>query len=64
MAYSERYVTNRILEQCLDLQYLRATQNNPVGLYDCAGLGNSGAKDKGINWPLKDVPATSRFFRF
>ncbi|KAF2870914.1 hypothetical protein BDV95DRAFT_496133 [Massariosphaeria phaeospora] len=51
-------------QQCLDLQYLRATQNNPVGLYNCAGLGNTGAKDKGINWPLKDVPATSRFFRY
>ena len=40
------------IEECLDLQYLRATQNNPVGLYACAGLGNTGAKDKGINWPL------------
>ncbi|KAL6703414.1 hypothetical protein ACN47E_009673 [Coniothyrium glycines] len=42
-------------QQCLDLQYLRATQNNPVGLYNCAGLGNTGAKDKGINWPLVDA---------
>jgi hypothetical protein len=39
-------------EECLDLQYMRATQNNPVGIYACAGLQNSGAKDKGINWPL------------
>jgi hypothetical protein len=55
--------TDLITEQCLDLQYMRATQNNPVGLYNCAGLGNTGAKDKGINWPLKDVPARSRVFR-
>ncbi|KAF2010707.1 carbohydrate-binding module family 13 protein [Aaosphaeria arxii CBS 175.79] len=39
-------------QQCIDLQYMRATPNNPVGLYACAGLGNTGAKDKGINWPL------------
>lgn len=39
-------------EECLDLQYMRATANNPVGMYSCAGLGNIGAKDKGINWPL------------
>jgi len=45
-------------EECIDLQYLRATQNNPVGLYACAGLQNSGAKDKGINWPLVNVTAT------
>lgn len=44
-------------EQCLDLQYLRATANNPVGLYSCAGLGNTGAADKGINWPLLNVTA-------
>ncbi|EMD92194.1 hypothetical protein COCC4DRAFT_57750 [Bipolaris maydis ATCC 48331] len=42
-------------KQCLDLQYIRAVENNPVGMYNCAGLGNSGAKDKGINWPLKDA---------
>ncbi|KAF2845032.1 carbohydrate-binding module family 13 protein [Plenodomus tracheiphilus IPT5] len=42
-------------QQCLDLQYLRATQNNPVGLYNCAGLGNTGAADKGINWPLQNA---------
>ncbi|CAN9227217.1 unnamed protein product [Alternaria sp. RS040] len=42
-------------QQCVDLQYLRATQNNPVGLYNCAGLGNTGAADKGINWPLKNA---------
>ncbi|KAK4199179.1 hypothetical protein QBC40DRAFT_176856 [Triangularia verruculosa] len=39
-------------EQCIDLVYMRATPNNAVGLYTCAGLGNTGAKDKGINWPL------------
>ncbi|PVH97333.1 carbohydrate-binding module family 13 protein [Periconia macrospinosa] len=42
-------------QECLDLQYMQAKQNNPVGLYACAGLGNTGAKDKGINWPLVDV---------
>lgn len=31
---------------------MRATPGNPVGLFTCAGLGNTGAKDKGINWPL------------
>jgi hypothetical protein len=45
-----------VTEECLDLQYMRATQNNPVGMYSCAGLGNIGAKDKGINWPLVSVP--------
>ncbi|PVH70059.1 carbohydrate-binding module family 13 protein [Cadophora sp. DSE1049] len=45
-------------QQCLDLQYLRATANNPVGLYTCAGLGNTGAADKGINWPLLNATAT------
>ncbi|KAF2463073.1 uncharacterized protein BDR25DRAFT_329913 [Lindgomyces ingoldianus] len=39
-------------QECIDLQYMKATANNPVGLYSCAGLGNTGAKDKGINWPL------------
>ncbi|KAK0667834.1 hypothetical protein QBC41DRAFT_227589 [Cercophora samala] len=39
-------------QQCIDLVYMRATPNNAVGLYTCAGLGNTGAKDKGINWPL------------
>ncbi|KAI0022140.1 hypothetical protein F4780DRAFT_777853 [Xylariomycetidae sp. FL0641] len=42
-------------QECIDLQYMRATANNPVGLYSCAGLGNTGAADKGINWPLVDV---------
>ncbi|KAI0171965.1 carbohydrate-binding module family 13 protein [Hypoxylon sp. FL1284] len=42
-------------QECLDLQYMRATENNPVGLYNCAGLGNVGAADKGINWPLTDA---------
>lgn len=42
-------------EECIDLQYMRATANNPVGLYSCAGLGNIGAADKGINWPLVNV---------
>ncbi|KAL1890432.1 hypothetical protein Sste5346_008259 [Sporothrix stenoceras] len=39
-------------QECIDLQYMRATANNPVGLYSCAGLNNAGAADKGINWPL------------
>ncbi|KAI1081508.1 hypothetical protein F5B20DRAFT_536246 [Whalleya microplaca] len=42
-------------QECLDLQYMRATENNPVGLYSCAGLGNIGAADKGINWPLTNA---------
>ncbi|KAK0719896.1 ricin B lectin domain-containing protein [Lasiosphaeris hirsuta] len=42
-------------QQCIDLQYMRATANNPVGLYQCAGLGNTGAADKGINWPLTNA---------
>ncbi|KAI6085314.1 carbohydrate-binding module family 13 protein [Hypoxylon rubiginosum] len=44
-------------QECLDLQFMRATENNPVGLYNCAGLGNIGAADKGINWPLTEVTA-------
>ncbi|KAF2205652.1 hypothetical protein GQ43DRAFT_269184 [Delitschia confertaspora ATCC 74209] len=44
-------------QECVDLQYMRATVNNPVGLYSCAGLGNTGAADKGINWPLLNVTA-------
>jgi hypothetical protein len=50
-----------VTEQCIDLQYLKATQNNPVGLYNCAGLANSGAADKGINWPLANVTAAVEF---
>ncbi|KAE8449075.1 hypothetical protein EG329_008663 [Mollisiaceae sp. DMI_Dod_QoI] len=42
-------------QECLDLQYMRATANNPVGLYSCAGLANAGASDKGINWPPVNV---------
>ncbi|KAI0117664.1 hypothetical protein GGR51DRAFT_554944 [Nemania sp. FL0031] len=42
-------------QECIDLQYMRATENNPVGLYSCAGLGNIGAADKGINWPLANA---------
>ncbi|KAH8847811.1 hypothetical protein MCOR27_010306 [Pyricularia oryzae] len=42
-------------QQCLDLQYMRATPGNAVGLYSCAGLGNTGAADKGINFPLVNV---------
>lgn len=34
---------------------MRAVENNDVGLFSCAGLGNIGAADKGINWPLVDV---------
>ncbi len=45
------------IEECLDLQYMKATANNPVGLYACAGLGNAGAGDKGINWPLANATA-------
>jgi hypothetical protein len=52
---------NSATEQCIDLQYLRATQNNPVGLYNCAGLGNTGAADKGINWPLANVTTAMMF---
>ncbi|KAH8898377.1 hypothetical protein GQ53DRAFT_777789 [Thozetella sp. PMI_491] len=44
-------------QECLDLQYMKATANNPVGLYACAGLGNAGAGDKGINWPLSNATA-------
>lgn len=44
-------------QECLDLQYMRAVVNNPVGLYSCAGLGNIGAADAGLNWPLVDVTA-------
>jgi hypothetical protein len=54
-------LTNHETEQCIDLQYLRAVQNNPVGLYNCAGLANSGAADKGINWPLANVTTALRF---
>jgi hypothetical protein len=50
-----------LTEQCIDLQYLRATQNNPVGLYNCAGLQNSGAADKGINWPLMNATMAMTF---
>lgn len=39
-------------QECLDLQYMRAQPNNPVGLYTCAGLGGIGAADDGLNWPL------------
>ncbi|KAI0913266.1 hypothetical protein F4824DRAFT_499994 [Ustulina deusta] len=45
-------------QECIDLQYMRATENNPVGLYSCAGLGNIGAADKGINWPLANATTT------
>ncbi|KAL2259758.1 hypothetical protein VTK26DRAFT_6446 [Humicola hyalothermophila] len=41
--------------QCVDLEYMRAVENNPVGLFSCAGLGNIGAADAGINWPLVNV---------
>ncbi|KAK1833309.1 hypothetical protein QBC39DRAFT_424885 [Podospora conica] len=42
-------------QSCLDLEYMRATAGNPVGLYTCAGLGGTGAADKGIVWGLVDV---------
>ncbi|KKY35108.1 hypothetical protein UCDDA912_g04901 [Diaporthe ampelina] len=38
--------------ECLDLQYMRAVPDNPVGIYSCAGLGGIGAADDGLNWPL------------
>ncbi|EAQ87708.1 predicted protein [Chaetomium globosum CBS 148.51] len=44
-------------KQCVDLVYMRAVENNAVGLYSCAGLGNTGAADKGINWPLVNATA-------
>jgi hypothetical protein len=43
------------IEECIDLQYAKATANNPIGLNSCAGLANAGAGDKGINWPLFNV---------
>lgn len=43
------------VEECVDLQYMRAVENNPVGIYNCAGLGNIGAADAGLNWPLLDA---------
>lgn len=44
-------------EECIDLQFMRAVPNNPVGLYDCGGLGGIGAADAGLNWPLVDAEA-------
>ncbi|KAF2264008.1 hypothetical protein CC78DRAFT_602642 [Lojkania enalia] len=55
MADGRIALTDSNPKECIDLQYMRATPNNPVGLYACAGLGNTGANDKGINWPLVDV---------
>ncbi|GAB1309812.1 Ricin B lectin domain-containing protein [Madurella fahalii] len=49
--------SNRSAGQCIDLQYMRAVENNPVVLFGCAGLGNTGAADKGINWPLLNATA-------
>ncbi|EDU42505.1 hypothetical protein PtrSN002B_010721 [Pyrenophora tritici-repentis] len=43
---------------CVDLQYIKAVQNNPVGMYNCAGLGNIGAQDKGLNWPMVDFKSS------
>ncbi|KAK0752203.1 hypothetical protein B0T18DRAFT_426723 [Schizothecium vesticola] len=42
-------------QSCIDLEYMRATAGNPVGLYTCAGLGGTGAADKGIVWGFVDV---------
>ncbi|SPO07242.1 uncharacterized protein DNG_09936 [Cephalotrichum gorgonifer] len=42
-------------QECIDLQYMRATPGNPVGLYTCAGLGGIGAADAGLNWPQVEV---------
>lgn len=44
-------------EECIDLQFMRAVPDNPVGFYDCAGLGGIGAADAGLNWPLVDAEA-------
>lgn len=46
---------NVCAEECIDLQFMRAVPDNPVGFYDCAGLGGIGAEDAGLNWPLVDV---------
>ncbi|KAL2169076.1 hypothetical protein VTG60DRAFT_6498 [Thermothelomyces hinnuleus] len=46
-------------QQCVDLVFMRAVENNDVGLFSCAGLGNTGAADAGINWPLVNVTATA-----
>lgn len=40
---------------------MKAVQNNPVGIYDCAGLGNIGAADKGLNWPLRNATLAMKF---
>ncbi|KAL2137845.1 hypothetical protein VTI28DRAFT_8001 [Corynascus sepedonium] len=45
--------------QCVDLVFMRAVENNDVGLYSCAGLGNTGAADAGINWPLVNITGTA-----
>jgi hypothetical protein len=45
------------LEECLDLQYMTDRPGTTVGLYSCAGLGNTGAGDKGINWPQINAAA-------
>lgn len=50
---------NTLAEECIDLQYMRAVPNNPVGMYDCEGLGGIGAADAGLNWPLVDVDAAT-----
>lgn len=51
----ERAEANTRTEECIDLQYMQAVPDNPVGLYDCAGLGGIGAEDAGLNWPLVDA---------
>ena len=54
-----RVDANTGLEECIDLQYMRAVPDNPVGFYDCAGLGGIGAEDAGLNWPLVDAEAAA-----
>jgi hypothetical protein len=58
---AENDMLTTIVEECIDLQYMKAVQNNPVGIYDCAGLNNIGAADKGINWPLRNATLAMMF---
>lgn len=44
-------------EECIDLEFMRAVPDNPVGFYDCGGLGGIGAEDPAIVWPLVDAEA-------
>ena len=55
MEWSERGEADDMIEECVDLQYMKAEADNPVGLYSCKGLNNAGAGDKGINWPPENA---------